>query len=182
MAEKQSRRKSATLSLRIDKELKSAAELAAAVDRRSLTAYIERLIENDLRARTAAMPIAPRPNTRRGMWLWSVYPWLSKPRVRIPGMVISRSSVNTNSRWWWSLVPDDRDHARRIGGHRCVCAGALLFGPFLFDPRREHSSDRIPFIQASIGPWRSIAGISNSRTSASTLSSNHIPSPTKCKT
>jgi hypothetical protein len=65
MAEKQTRKKSATLSLRIDDELKDAAEFAAAVDRRSLTAYIETLIENDLRARTAAMPIAPRADTRR---------------------------------------------------------------------------------------------------------------------
>jgi predicted HicB family RNase H-like nuclease len=66
MAEKQARKKSATLSLRVDKELKAAAEFAAAVDRRSLTAYIETLIESDLRARTAAMPIAPRLDTRRG--------------------------------------------------------------------------------------------------------------------
>jgi hypothetical protein len=65
MADKQIRNKSATLSLRIDDKLKAAAELTAAVDRRSLTAYIETLIENDLRARTAAMPIAPRANPRR---------------------------------------------------------------------------------------------------------------------
>ena len=53
MAEKRTRNKSATLSLRIDDELKAAAEFAAEVDRRSLTAYIETLIEKDLRARTA---------------------------------------------------------------------------------------------------------------------------------
>jgi predicted HicB family RNase H-like nuclease len=65
MAEKQTRKKSATLSLRIDNELKAAAELAAAADRRSLTARIERLIEKDLRERTAAMPIGPRRSPRR---------------------------------------------------------------------------------------------------------------------
>jgi predicted HicB family RNase H-like nuclease len=66
MAEKPKRKKSATLSLRIDDELKAAAELAAAVDRRSLTAYIETLIQNDLRARTAAIPIPPGGYRRRG--------------------------------------------------------------------------------------------------------------------
>jgi predicted HicB family RNase H-like nuclease len=65
MAEKQTRKKSATLSLRIDNELKAAAELAAAADRRSLTAHIERLIEKDLRERTAAMPIGARRGPRR---------------------------------------------------------------------------------------------------------------------
>jgi predicted HicB family RNase H-like nuclease len=59
MAEKQTGKKSATLSLRMDYELKAAAELAAAADRRSLTAHIERLIEKDLRERTGTMPIDP---------------------------------------------------------------------------------------------------------------------------
>jgi hypothetical protein len=43
--------KSKTLNLRIDPKLKDAAEQAAAEERRSLTSYIEKLIENDLRAR-----------------------------------------------------------------------------------------------------------------------------------
>jgi predicted HicB family RNase H-like nuclease len=65
MAGKQTRKKSATLSLRIDNELKAAAELAAAADRRSLTAHIERLIEKDLRERTAVIPIGPHRGPRR---------------------------------------------------------------------------------------------------------------------
>jgi predicted HicB family RNase H-like nuclease len=65
MPEKKTRKKSATLSMKIDDELKAAAELAAAADRRSLTAHIERLIEKDLRERTAAIPIGPRRGPRR---------------------------------------------------------------------------------------------------------------------
>jgi hypothetical protein len=45
--------KSKMLSLRIDPELKEAADRAAAEDRRTLTTYIEMLIEADLRAREA---------------------------------------------------------------------------------------------------------------------------------
>ena len=48
------RTKSATLNLRIDPKIKEAAERAAAADRRSLTAYVEKLIEDDLEARKAA--------------------------------------------------------------------------------------------------------------------------------
>jgi hypothetical protein len=48
------RLKSKTLNLRIDPELKEAAEQAAAEDRRSLTSYIEKLIDDDLRKRAAA--------------------------------------------------------------------------------------------------------------------------------
>jgi len=36
-------------------------------------------------------------------------------------------------------------------------------------------------IQASIGPWRSMAGSTIWRTLASTASSDHGPWPTKCK-
>jgi hypothetical protein len=45
--------KSKTLNLRIDPALKGAAEQAAAEERRSLTSYIEKLIDDDLRAREA---------------------------------------------------------------------------------------------------------------------------------
>jgi len=45
--------KSKTLNLRIDPALKEAAEQAAAEERRSLTSYIEKLIDDDLRAREA---------------------------------------------------------------------------------------------------------------------------------
>jgi hypothetical protein len=48
------RLKSKTLNLRIDPELKDAAEQAAAEERRSLTSYIEKLIDDDLRKREAA--------------------------------------------------------------------------------------------------------------------------------
>jgi hypothetical protein len=34
--------------------------------------------------------------------------------------------------------------------------------------------------QASLGPWRSISGSTNSRTLAKTFSSDQLPSPTKC--
>src|SRR6266566_2252870 len=43
--------KTETLNLRIDPELKHAAGRAAASDRRSVTAYVEKLIEDDCRAR-----------------------------------------------------------------------------------------------------------------------------------
>ena len=43
--------KTETLNLRIDPKLKAAAERAAAADRRPLTAYIEKLIEDDLERR-----------------------------------------------------------------------------------------------------------------------------------
>ena len=36
-------------------------------------------------------------------------------------------------------------------------------------------------IQASIGPWRSIAGSTISRALAKTFSSDHAATPTKCK-
>lgn len=52
--------KSKTLNLRIDPELKGAAEQAAAEDRRSITTYIEKLIEDDLRARDAAKQASKR--------------------------------------------------------------------------------------------------------------------------
>ncbi len=42
-------RKTATLNLRIDPELKSAAEKAAAEDRRSLTSLIEKLLADHIR-------------------------------------------------------------------------------------------------------------------------------------
>jgi predicted HicB family RNase H-like nuclease len=54
MAEKQNRTKTATLNLRVDPALKAAAERAAAADRRSLTTYVEKLIEDDLEARKPA--------------------------------------------------------------------------------------------------------------------------------
>ena len=43
--------KTATLNLRIDPDLKAAVERAARADRRSVTAYMETLIEKDLRER-----------------------------------------------------------------------------------------------------------------------------------
>ncbi len=43
--------KSVTLNLRIDPELKAAAEKAAAADRRSLTSLVEKLLEGYLRDR-----------------------------------------------------------------------------------------------------------------------------------
>jgi hypothetical protein len=46
--------KTETLNLRIDPELKQAAMRAAEDDRRSLTTYIEKLIEDDLEARATA--------------------------------------------------------------------------------------------------------------------------------
>ena len=52
--------KTETLNLRIDPELKAAAERAAEADRRSLTAYIEKLIEDDVAARKPA----PAPRKR----------------------------------------------------------------------------------------------------------------------
>jgi hypothetical protein len=48
------RTKTAQVNLRITPELKAAAEKAAVADRRSLTSYIEKLIDDDLRAREAA--------------------------------------------------------------------------------------------------------------------------------
>jgi predicted HicB family RNase H-like nuclease len=48
--------KTETLNLRIDAELKQAAMRAAEADRRSLTTYIEKLIEDDLEARAAVAP------------------------------------------------------------------------------------------------------------------------------
>jgi hypothetical protein len=52
--------KTETLNLRIEPALKDAAMRAAEADRRSLTAYIEKLIEDDLQARgTKASPRRP---------------------------------------------------------------------------------------------------------------------------
>jgi hypothetical protein len=59
--------KSKTLNLRIDPELKEAAERAAAEDRRSLTSYIEKLIDDDLREREAARSAKPRRTTKRAV-------------------------------------------------------------------------------------------------------------------
>jgi hypothetical protein len=60
--------KTETLNLRIDPALKEAAAQAAAADRRSLTAYIEKLIEDDIRSRPDLAQIAGGPGTpkRRG--------------------------------------------------------------------------------------------------------------------
>jgi len=43
--------KTAQVNLRLEPSLKAAAEQAAKADRRSLTSYIEKLIEDDLRAK-----------------------------------------------------------------------------------------------------------------------------------
>ncbi len=51
MAEPQHRNKTATINLRVDAEVKAMAERAAAADRRSLTSYIEKLIEDDVAGR-----------------------------------------------------------------------------------------------------------------------------------
>jgi predicted HicB family RNase H-like nuclease len=53
VADKQNRTKTATINLRVEPELKAAAERAAAADRRSLTTYIEMLIEDDVRRKSA---------------------------------------------------------------------------------------------------------------------------------
>jgi hypothetical protein len=55
-------KKTAQVNLRIDPALKEAAERAAAQDRRSLTSYVEKLIDDDLRAREAAAV----PSKKRG--------------------------------------------------------------------------------------------------------------------
>jgi predicted HicB family RNase H-like nuclease len=52
--------KTDTLNLRIDPALKEAAARAAASDRRSLTAYIEKLIEDDIRMRESSSPRKPK--------------------------------------------------------------------------------------------------------------------------
>jgi hypothetical protein len=46
--------RTAQVNLRLHPSLKKAAEKAAAEERRSLTSYIEKLIDDDLRAREAA--------------------------------------------------------------------------------------------------------------------------------
>jgi predicted HicB family RNase H-like nuclease len=58
--------KTETLNLRIDPKLKEAAMRAAEADRRSLTAYIEKLIEDDLRMRDAKTP-SPRKRGVTGL-------------------------------------------------------------------------------------------------------------------
>ena len=66
--------KTETLNLRIDPELKAAAERAAAADRRSLTTYIEKLIEDD---------VARREGARRGFQTQvTVQPRAGTPRKR----------------------------------------------------------------------------------------------------
>jgi hypothetical protein len=55
--------KSKTLNLRIDPELKDAADKAAAEERRSLTSYIEKLIDDDLRKRAERKPMTKRGKT-----------------------------------------------------------------------------------------------------------------------
>jgi predicted HicB family RNase H-like nuclease len=52
MAERTKRTKTETINLRVDAAIKARAERAAAADRRSLTSYIEKLIED-------GVPIAP---------------------------------------------------------------------------------------------------------------------------
>jgi hypothetical protein len=60
--------KTAQVNLRLEPSLKAAAEEAAKADRRSLTSYIEKLIEDDLRA-TKQQPVAAtgrtNPRSRR---------------------------------------------------------------------------------------------------------------------
>jgi predicted HicB family RNase H-like nuclease len=51
MAQKLNRTKTATINLRVDDEVKALAMRAAAAERRSLTAYIEKLIEDDVAKR-----------------------------------------------------------------------------------------------------------------------------------
>ena len=64
MPDRQHRTKTATINLRVDAEVKALAERAAAADRRSLTSYIEKLIEDDARARFPA-GAKPRPRTAK---------------------------------------------------------------------------------------------------------------------
>jgi hypothetical protein len=52
--------KTAQVNLRLEPSLKAAAEQAAKEDRRSLTSYIEKLIEDDLRTKKRQRP-GPRP-------------------------------------------------------------------------------------------------------------------------
>jgi predicted HicB family RNase H-like nuclease len=51
MAEPHHRTKTATINLRVDDDIKALAVSAAAAERRSLTAYIEKLIEDDVAKR-----------------------------------------------------------------------------------------------------------------------------------
>jgi uncharacterized protein (DUF1778 family) len=63
MAEPHHRNKTATINLRVDTEIKALAVRAAAADRRTLTSYIEKLIEDDVakrRPRKGERPFSPR--------------------------------------------------------------------------------------------------------------------------
>jgi predicted HicB family RNase H-like nuclease len=67
MAEKLNRTKTATINLRFDDEMKALAMRAAAADRRSLTAYIEKLIEDDIAKRRPSLVNQVRAELRKGV-------------------------------------------------------------------------------------------------------------------
>jgi hypothetical protein len=56
--------KTAQVNLRLEPSLKAAAERAAKADRRSLTSYIEKLIEDDLRAKERQSGSRPSRSNR----------------------------------------------------------------------------------------------------------------------
>jgi hypothetical protein len=58
--------KTAQVNLRLEPSLKVAAEKAAKADRRSLTSYIEKLIEDDLRAKERQQISTGRTASRSG--------------------------------------------------------------------------------------------------------------------
>jgi uncharacterized protein (DUF1778 family) len=66
MAEKLHRTKTATINLRVDDDIKIMALRAAAADRRSLTAYIEKLIEDDVAKRHPSLSNQVRAELRKG--------------------------------------------------------------------------------------------------------------------
>ena len=67
MAEPHHRTKTATINLRVDTEIKALAVSAAATERRSLTAYIEKLIEDDVaKRRRSSFPNQVMAQPRRG--------------------------------------------------------------------------------------------------------------------
>jgi predicted HicB family RNase H-like nuclease len=66
MAEPHHRTKTATINLRVDDDIKALAIRAAAADRRSLTAYIEKLIEDDVAERHRSLVNQVRAELRKG--------------------------------------------------------------------------------------------------------------------
>ena len=84
--------KTAQVNLRLEPSLKAAAEQAAKADRRSLTSYIEKLIEDDLRAKDRQRNSSYWPS---GSTLWphqSMTECLSdEPLRQIPAKLLRRA-------------------------------------------------------------------------------------------